>query len=130
MAIRQLSMPYNQSCLSRRAERLQQVDIPLKEGVNKDEEDFSNFNKEDLGIQDSEEEEVETPPEEAKDNHHLLLEEEEAVIITMTREISSVIVAINLATIALNIEGKLHQRYVNKPTMQRRMPLSEDQLHY
>ena len=106
------------------------MDIPLKEGVNKDEEDFNNFKEEDLGIQDSEEEEVETPPEEARDNQYLLLDEEEAFTITVTREISSVIVAINLATIALNVEGKLHQRYVNKPTMQRMMPLSEDQLHY
>jgi hypothetical protein len=88
--------------------RLQQVDIPLKEEVNKDEEDFSNFKEEDLEIQDSEEEEVETPPEEAGDNKHLLLEEEEAVTITMTRGISSVIVAINLGTIALNVEEKLH----------------------
>jgi hypothetical protein len=80
--------------------RLQQVAIP--------EEDFSNFKEEDLGIQDLEEEEVETPPEEVGDNKHLLLEEEEAVTITVTREISSVIVAINLGTIALNVEGKLH----------------------
>jgi len=36
--------------------RLQQVDVPLKEEVHKDEEDFSNFKEEDLGIQDSEEE--------------------------------------------------------------------------
>jgi hypothetical protein len=59
-------------------------------------------------IQDSEEEVVETPPEEAGDNKDFLLEEEEAVTITMTRGISSVIVAINLGTIALNVEGKLH----------------------
>ena len=130
MEIRQLSMPYNQSCLSRRAGRLQQVDIPLKEGVNKDEEDFSNFKEEGLGIRDLKEEEVKTLPEKAGDNQHLLLEEEEAVTITVIREISSVIVAINLGTIALNVEGKLHQRYMNKPTMQRRMSSSEDQLHY
>jgi hypothetical protein len=46
-------MPYNQSCLSKTdksKERLQQVDIPLKEKVNKDEEDFK---EEDLRIQDS-----------------------------------------------------------------------------
>jgi hypothetical protein len=84
------------------------VDIPLKEEVNKHEEDFSNFKEEDLGIQDSEEEVVETPPEEVEDNKHLLLEEEEAVTITMTRGISSVIDAINLGTITLNVEGKLH----------------------
>ena len=98
METKQLSMPYNQSSLSRTAGRVQQVDIPLKEGVNKDKEDFSNFK----------EEEVETPPEEGRDNKHLLLEEEKAVTITMTREISSVIVAINLGTIALNVEGKIH----------------------
>jgi hypothetical protein len=34
--------------------RLQQVDIPFKEEVNKDEEDFNDFKEEDLGIQDSE----------------------------------------------------------------------------
>ena len=106
------------------------MDIPLKEGVNKDEEDFNNFKEEGLGIRDSEEEEVKTLPEKAGDNQHLLLEEEEAVTITVTREISSVIVAINLGTITLNVEGKLHQRYMNKPTMQRRMSSSEDQLHY
>ena len=105
------------------------MDIPLKEGVNKDEEDFNNFKEEDLGIQDSDEEEVETPLE-AGDNKHLLLKEDEAVTITVTREISSVIVAINLGIITLNVEGNLHQRYVNKLTMQRRMPSSEDQLHY
>jgi len=64
--------------------------------------------EEDLEIQDSEEEVVETPPEEAGDSKHLLLEEEEVVTITVTRGISSVIVAINLDTIALNVEGKLH----------------------
>jgi len=104
-------MPYNQIYLSKtnmRNGRLQELDIPLKEEVNKDEEDFNNFKEEDLGIQDLEEEEVETPPEEAGDNKHLLLEEEEAVTITVTREIFSVIVAINLGTIALNVEGKLH----------------------
>jgi translation elongation factor P/translation initiation factor 5A len=88
--------------------RLQQVDIPLKEEVNKHDEDFSDFKEEDLGIQDSEEEEVETPPEEVEDNKHSLLEEEEAVTITVTRGISSVIIANNLSTIALNVKGKLH----------------------
>jgi hypothetical protein len=88
--------------------RFQQVDIPLKEEVNKDEEDFSDFKKEDLGIQDSEEEVVKTPPEEVGDSRHLLLEEEEAVTISVTRGISSVIVVINLGTIAPNVEGKLH----------------------
>jgi len=106
-------MPYNQSCLSKTdmsKGRLQQVDIPLKEEVNKDKEDFSDFKKEDLGIQDSEEEVVETPLEEVGDSRHLLLEEEEeeAVTITVTRGISSVIVVINLGTIAPNVEGKLH----------------------
>jgi hypothetical protein len=33
--------------------RLQQIDIPLEEEVNKDENDFNNFEEEDLGIQDS-----------------------------------------------------------------------------
>jgi hypothetical protein len=88
--------------------RLQQVDIPLKEEVNKHEEDFNDFKEEDLGIQDSKEEVVETPLEEVEDNKHSLLEEEEAVTITMTRGISSVIIAINLGTIALNVKGKLH----------------------
>ena len=93
-------------------------------------ENFSNFKENDLGIYDSKEEVVETPLEEVKDNKHLLLEEEEAVTITVIREISSVIVAINLGTITLNVEGKLHQRHMNKPTIQRRMSSSEDQLHY
>ena len=44
------------------------MDIPLKEGVNKDEEDFNNFKEEGLGIRDSEEEEVKTLPEKAVDN--------------------------------------------------------------
>jgi len=88
--------------------RPQQVDILLKEEVHKDEEDFSNSKEEDLGIQVSEEEVVETPPEEVEDNKHLLLEEEEAVTITVIREISSVIDAINLGTIALNVKGKLY----------------------
>jgi hypothetical protein len=84
------------------------MDIPLKEEVNKHEEDFSDFKEKDLGIQVSEEEVVETPPKEVEDNKHSLLEEEEAVTITVTRGISSVIIAINLDTIALNVKGKLH----------------------
>jgi hypothetical protein len=88
--------------------RLQQVDIPLKEEVHKDEEDFSNSKKEALGIQDLEKEVVETPPEEVEDNKHSPLEEEEVVTITVTREISNVIIANNLGTIALNVKGKLH----------------------
>jgi hypothetical protein len=88
--------------------RLQQVDIPLKEEVHKDEEVFSNSKEEDLGIQVSEEEVADIPPEEAEDNKHSLLKEEEAVTITVIREISSVIDAINLGTIALNVKGKLH----------------------
>jgi len=84
------------------------VAIPLGEEVNKDKEDFSDFKEEDLGIHDLEEEVVETPPEEVKDNKHSLLEEEEAITITVTRGISSVIIAINLGTIAPNFEGKLH----------------------
>jgi len=103
-------MPYNQSYLSRRVGRFQQLDIPLKEAVNKAEGDLNDSNEEDLGTQNSEEEVVETPLEEVEDNKHLLLEEGEAVITTMTREISSVINAINLGTIALNVEEKLHQR--------------------
>jgi hypothetical protein len=83
------------------------VDIPLKKEVHKDEEDFNNSKEEDLGIQVSEEEVVEPPPEEIEDNKHLLLEEEEAVTITVTKGISSVIVVINLGTIALNAKGKL-----------------------
>ena len=83
------------------------MDIPLKEEVNKDKEDFNDFKEEDIRIQDSEEEELETPLEEIGDNKHLLLEEEETVTITMTRGISSVIVAINLGTIILNVKGKL-----------------------
>jgi hypothetical protein len=104
-------MPYKQSYLSKTyisKGRLQQIDIPLKEEVNKHEEDFSDFKEEDLGIQVSEEEVVETPPEEVEDNKHSLLEEEEAVTITVIRGISSVIIAINLGTIALNVKGKLH----------------------
>jgi len=84
------------------------VAIPLGEEVNKDKEDFSDFKEEDLGIQDLEEEVVEIPPEEVKDNKHSLLEEEEAITITVIRGISSVIIAINLGTITLNFEGKLH----------------------
>jgi hypothetical protein len=101
--------------------RLQQVDIPLKKEVNKHEEDFSNFKEEDLGIQVSEEEVVETPPKEVEDNKHSLLEEEEAVTITVTRGISSVIIAINLGTITLNVKvrytnslysiGEIHQNH-------------------
>ena len=97
------------------------MDIPLKQEVNNLEEDFSNSKEEDLGIQALEEEVVETPPEKDEDNKHSLLEEEEAVTITMTRGISSVIVATNLGTIALNAEGKLRWRYVSKPTMQQRV---------
>jgi hypothetical protein len=111
MSSLQLSMPYKQSCLSKTdmsKGRLQEVDIPLKEEVNKEEEDFRDFKAEDLGIQVSEEEVVETPPEEVEDNNHSLLEKEEAVTITVTRGISSVIIAINLGTIALNVKGKLH----------------------
>ena len=50
---------------------------------------------------------VETPLE-VEDNKHSVVEEEEAVTITVIREISSVIGAINLGTIALNVKGKLH----------------------
>ena len=124
-------MPYKQSCLSRTdmsKGRLQQVDIPLKQEVNNPEEDFSNSKEEDLGIQALEEEVVETPPEEVEDNKHSLLEEEEAVTIIVIKGISNVIVAINLGTIALNAEGKLHWRYVSKSTMQRRM--IEKKLHF
>jgi hypothetical protein len=53
--------------------RLQQIDIPLEEEVNKDENDFNNFEEEDLGIQDSKEEAVKTPLEEVN-NKLLLLE--------------------------------------------------------
>jgi hypothetical protein len=111
MEIRPSSMPYKQRCLSRTdisKGRLQQVDIPLKQEVNNPEEDFSNSKEEDLGIQVLEEEVADIPPEEVEDNNHSLLEEEEAVTITVTREISSVIIANNLGTIALNVKGKLH----------------------
>ena len=106
-----MSMPYKQNYLLKTymsKGRLQQVDIPLKEEVHKDEEDFSNSKEEDLGIQVLEEEVAKIPPEEAGNNNHSLLEEEKAVTITVTREISSVIDANNLSTIALNVEGKLH----------------------
>jgi len=42
--------------------------------------------------------------EEEEENKHLLLEEEEEFTITKTREISSVIVVINLGIITLNIK--------------------------
>ena len=106
-----MSMPYKQSCLSKTnmsKGRLQQEDIPLKEEVHKDEEDFSNSKEEALGIEDLEKEVVETPPEEVEDNKHSPLEEEEVVTITVTREISNVIIENNLGTIALNVKGKLH----------------------
>ena len=104
------------------------MDISLKQEVNNLEEDFSNSKEEDLGIQALEEEVAETPPEEVEDNKHSLLEEEEAVTITVIRGISSVIVATNLGTIALNAEGKLRWRYMSKLTMQRRM--IEKKLHF
>ena len=43
-------------------ERLQQVNIPLKKEVNKDENDFNDFKEDDFGIKDSKEEMVETSP--------------------------------------------------------------------
>jgi len=43
-------------------ERLQQVDIPLEEEVNKDENHFNDFKEDDFGIKDSKEEMVETSP--------------------------------------------------------------------
>ena len=115
-----MSMPYKQSYLSMTDMsngRLQQVDIPLKQEVNNLEEDFRDSKEEDLGIQALEEEVVEAPPEEAEANMHSLLEEEEAVTITVTKEISNVITAINLGTIALNADGKLRWRYVSMPTL-------------
>jgi hypothetical protein len=48
---------------------------------------------------------------------YLLLEEEEVITITMKRGISSVIVATSLVTITMNVERKIHQRYMNKPTI-------------
>jgi hypothetical protein len=98
------------------------VDIPLKKEVNKDEEGFNDFKENDLGIQDSEAEVLETTLKEDEDNKHLLLQEHEAIIIIMTREIYSVITAISLGTIALNFKRKLHWRYMNRPTMQRKIP--------
>jgi hypothetical protein len=47
--------------------------------------------------------------EEEEENKHLLLEEKEEFTITKTREISSVIVVINLGIITLNIKKNLHQ---------------------
>jgi len=84
------------------------VDIPLEEEINRDKEDFSDFKEKDLRIQDSKEKVVETPLEEDDDNKHLLLEEEDVVTIIMRRGISSVITAISLGTIAMNVKGKLH----------------------
>ena len=52
--------------------RLQQVEIPLKEEVNKDKEDFSDFKEEDLRIQNLEEEVVKTSLEEVKDNKYFV----------------------------------------------------------
>jgi hypothetical protein len=95
------------------------MNLPLEEEVNKDEEDFNNFKEEDLGIQDSKAKVLEIILKEDEDNQHLLQEEEEAVTIIMTRGISSVITIISLGTIALNVN---HQRYMNKPTMQKKIP--------
>jgi len=59
-------MPCNQNCSLKRTymsnERLQQVDIPLEEEVNKDENHFNDFKEDDFGIKDSKEEMVETSP--------------------------------------------------------------------
>ena len=51
---------------------------------------------------------LKTTLKEDEDNKHLLIEEKEAITITVTREISSVIAAISLGTIALNVKGKLY----------------------
>ena len=76
MEIRQLSISYNQNCPIKKKDmskgRLQQVEIPLKEEVNKDKEDFSDFKEEDLRIQNLEEEVVETSLEEVKDNKYFV----------------------------------------------------------
>ncbi|KAL3566020.1 hypothetical protein D5086_031435 [Populus alba] len=87
---------------------LQQMDIPLEKKINRDEEDFSDFKEKDLRIQDPEEKVVEIPLEKDEHNKHLLLEEEDVVTIIMRKGISSIITAISLGTIALNVEGKLH----------------------
>ena len=85
------------------------MDIPLEEEVNNDNEDFNNFKEKDFRIQDSEEEVVETPVMEVEDNKYLLERKlKEAITITVTREISNVIIVINLGTIALNVKGKLY----------------------
>jgi len=42
------------------------------------------------------------------DNKYLLIEEEEAITITVIRRMSSVIAAISLGTITLNVKGKLY----------------------
>ena len=59
-------MPCNQNCPLKRTymsnERFQQVDIPLEEEVNKDENDFNDFKEDDFGIKDSKKEMVETSP--------------------------------------------------------------------
>jgi hypothetical protein len=98
------------------------MDIPHEEEVDKNKKDFNDFKEEGFEIQDLEADVLETTLEEDEDNKHLLLEEEEAVIITMKRGISSVIVATSLGTITLNVERKLHQKYMNKPTIQRKIP--------
>jgi hypothetical protein len=41
-------------------------------------------------------------------NKYLLIEKEETITITVTRGLSSVIDAISLGTIALNVKGKLY----------------------
>jgi hypothetical protein len=48
---------------------------------------------------------------------HLFLEKEGAITIIKIRVVSSFIVVISLGTIILNVEGKLHQGYMNKSTI-------------
>jgi len=72
-------MPWNQNYPSKKINTnkkgLQQMDIPPEKGVNKDNDDFNDLKKEDLGIHDSEAEVVETPLEENEVIKHILLEE-------------------------------------------------------
>jgi len=66
---------------------------------------------------------LETTLEKDEDNKYILLEENKAVIIIMTRRISIVIISINLGTITLNVKVKNHQGSINKPSIQRKIPL-------
>jgi hypothetical protein len=66
---------------------------------------------------------LETTLENDEENKYILLEEKKTVTIIVTRRISIVIVAINLGTIALNVEVKNHQGSINKLSIQRKIPI-------